>query len=230
MTVPLAGMVHGQSELRGWRRCCRRQAPRLLLDRGLTILLPQVDNRAEGGERMSLGIGRRGWRGASRPAGAPRWVGRPAWPAAAGRCGESLSLRGGRLTLTAGKRIPNSRRVCPLAFSGVYGVEANRGRVGSASTINEYGRRGWRRSAFGGLPGAGLAVSACGPLSRYLASYPVTVPRAVPARPPPPPDALPPFAAPRASAAPRAPPDPACGRGSRRVIPRRDCLVKPSHC
>lgn len=147
-----------------------------------------------------------------------------------GRCGGGLSLLGGRSMLTVDKRIPNSRRVCSPTIRRVYGVKANRGRLGSAFTINGYGRRGWRRSAFGGLPDAGPAVSASGPPSRYLASYPGAVPRAVPARPPPPADALPPFAAPRASAAPRAPPDPACGRGSRQVIPRRDCLVKPSHC
>jgi hypothetical protein len=147
-----------------------------------------------------------------------------------GRRGGGLSLLGERLMLTAGKRIPTLRRACPPAICGVYGVNANSGRLGSASTINVYGRRAWRRSAFGGLPGAGLAVSACGPLSRYLASYPSTVPRAVPALPPPPADALPRFGEPLASAAPRAPPDPACGRGSRRITPRRDCPVKPSHC
>ena len=132
-----------------------------------------------------------------------------------GRCGGGLGLRGGRLTLTAGKRIPNSRRICSRTIARAYGGESEPQlpRI----SFHDQGVQAARLApfSFGSLPGTGLAVNACEPLSWYLALHPNTVARVIPTRPPPPADAPPRFAAPPASAAPRAPPDPACGCGSR---------------
>jgi hypothetical protein len=131
-----------------------------------------------------------------------------------GRCEEGLSLRGRRLTLTAGKRIPTLRRICSPAICGVYG------RTRTAIAWDQLPRSACTGGAAGAVQLRRLARHRPGhPCLRaavLVLGLPIRTPRPGPSQ-----RGrhhlwmLPLGLRHRASAAPRAPPDPPCGCGPR---------------
>ena len=100
-----------------------------------------------------------------------------------GRCGDSPSLRSRRSTLTGRQAHPElAADQLAVHLPRPQGeLEPQSPRISPHDQL--YRRRIWAPfslGGLGGLPGTGLALNARGPPSRYLASYPNTVPRAIP--------------------------------------------------